>query len=305
MLIQSYRDLIGNTPLVKLKSLKNEKINIYAKLEGLNPSGSVKDRAASYVIDHLLEIGEIDNDTTIIESSSGNFGIALAQYLQYKGMKFVCVIDPKITDANYRILSSVCDNIIMAQKMDDFGGYLLERIRIVKEYVASHDNTYWINQYSNLYIKDAYYNTIGGELVQELLKIDYVFLAVSSGGTVAGISNRIKEANPNTRIIAVDIEGSVIFGSSPKVRNIPGIGSSKIPEILKYAKVDDVVIVNEKDSINACHQLISEELILAGGSSGSIYAAIQQYFKDKRIDEEINVVTVFPDRGERYIGSIY
>ena len=304
MLCEKYIELIGHTPLMKLKSLGYKNINVYAKLEGYNPSGSVKDRSASYVIDRLLETGEIGLDTMIIESSSGNFGIALANYLKYKGMNFTCVIDPKITDINYRILSGVCDNIITAEKMDDYGGYLLERIRIVKEYVASHENVYWINQYANIYMKDAYYS-VGNELIQELHKIDYVFLAVSSGGTIAGISNCIKDTYPNAKIVAVDIEGSIIFGTKPKKRNIPGIGSSQVPDILKYAKIDDVIIVNEEDSINACHQLVKEELILAGGSSGSIYTAIQQYFKDKTIAEEINVVTVFPDRGDRYIGTIY
>lgn len=305
MLCQTYEGLIGHTPLFQLKGLREKNINVYVKLEGYNPSGSVKDRAASYVIERLLETGEIGKNTTIIESSSGNFGIALGHYLKYKGMNFICVIDPKITKANYKILRGVCEHIIVADKTDNFGGYLLERIKIVKEYIASHEDSYWINQYANIYMKDAYYHTIGTELVEELSKIDYVFVAVSSGGTISGISNRIKESYPNAKVIAVDIEGSVIFGNEPKKRNIPGIGSSQVPDILKYAKIDDIVIVNEEDSINACHQLVKEELILAGGSSGSIYAAIQNYFKEKTVKDDINVVAVFPDRGDRYVETIY
>ena len=305
MLVNTYKELIGNTPLIKLKGLQEKNINIYAKLEGYNLSGSIKDRAARYVIEHLLKTGEINKNTTIIESSSGNFGIALASYLKYKRMKFICVTDPKITDVNYKILSCVCEKIIMATHTDDFGGYLLERIRIVKDYVATHDNSYWINQYANENMKAAYYYSIGEELVQELPKIDYIFIAVSSGGTISGISSRIKEDYPNAKVVAVDIEGSVIFGADPKKRNIPGIGSSMVPELLKDAIIDDVMIMNEEESIKACQKLSREELFLVGGSSGTVYAAIEKYFKKNKIVDDINVVAVFPDRGDRYIGMIY
>ena len=305
MLINTYNERIGNTQLVRINSFQNKNINVYAKLEGSNPSGSIKDRSAAYVIEKLLKEKIIKPDTTIVESSSGNFGIALASYLKTKNMNFVCVIDPKTTECNYKILSKLCKNIIVADKMDECGGYLLERIKIVKEYVATHENSYWINQYTNVYMKDAYYHTVAEEIVHELNKIDYAFIAVSSGGTISGISTRLKDENPNIKIIAVDVEGSIIFGQKPKKRNIPGIGSSQVPDILKYAKIDEVVIVNEKESIECCNKLIEEDLILAGGSSGSLYAAIKKYFAGKEFDKPINVVTVFPDKGDRYMGIIY
>jgi amino acid adenylation domain-containing protein len=152
---------------------------------------------------------------------------------------------------------------------------------------------------------EAYHHSLGNEICQQMENIDYIFMGVSSGGTITGVSNKIKERFPRAKVIAVDIVGSVIFGHPPRKRYIPGIGSSMVPEILKKAKIDDVMMIDEVSTIDMCHELLKEHYIFAGGSSGSAFAAIKRYFAGKKLKKKVNVVTVFADRGERYADTIY
>jgi cysteine synthase A len=298
-------NLVGNTPLIKIDSDRLSNIDLYAKLEYYNPTGSVKDRAAQYIIKKLIDLGEIEKDTTLIESSSGNFGIALSSYCKQFGLKFCCVIDPNINSINETIINKLSTKTIKVTEPDSKGGYLLKRIETVKELLSSIPNSYWINQYANPYNAEAYYNTLGVELCNQMDSIDYVFLGVSSGGTITGVSKRIKENYPNAKIIAVDVEGSVIFGGLPKKRYIPGIGSSMVPDILKQALIDEVIVVDEFSTIDMCHELLEKHMIFAGGSSGSVLTAINKYFLNKVFVNKPNVVAIFPDRGDRYANTIF
>lgn len=147
MRIQNITDMIGNTPLLKIDS----KIKYYAKIEGSNLFGSVKDRAARYLMENAYNDGIIKSDTVIIESSSGNFGIALAGMCKIKGNHFICVVDPNITEVNRKIIDLLGAEIVIASKSDENGNYVRDRIRIVKDYIAKHKNTYWkINMKINM-----------------------------------------------------------------------------------------------------------------------------------------------------------
>jgi 2,3-diaminopropionate biosynthesis protein SbnA len=296
---------VGNTPIVQLQVPELSSVNIFAKLEFYNPTGSVKDRAASYIIKKLFEKKEIDKDTTLIESSSGNFGIALSAYCKKNDLKFMAVVDPCISPINEFLIKSFGAKVIKVNVPDCNGGYLLTRIKKVNELINEIDNSYWVNQYGNPYNADAYYHSLGNEICDQMENIDYIFMGVSSGGTITGVSNKIKEKFPHARVIAVDIVGSVIFGHPPHKRYIPGIGSSMVPEILKKAKIDDVVMIDDLSTIKMCRELLNKYYIFAGGSSGSTFAAIKKYFTGKKLDRKGNVVTVFADRGERYADTIY
>lgn len=297
-------DFVGNTPMVRLMSNGLSDVNLFVKLEGNNPTGSVKDRAASYILETLLKNGDIDKDTTIIESSSGNFGIALASYCKKFGLKFICVVDPKILPVNEMIIRSLGATVIKVTEPDDSGGYLITRLEKVNELKSAISNSYWINQYGNKLVARSYFETIGNQICEEV-EVDYIFLGVSSGGTITGISNCVKEKYPNSKVIAVDMEGSVIFGQQAKNRSIPGIGSSIVPEILQNSLIDEVVIISEKTSIDMCKELLSEHTIFAGGSSGAVYAAVKEYFKYKSFVKKPNIVALFADRGDRYFDTIY
>lgn len=304
MIYEGNLNAVGNTPLIKITDEKLDNINFYIKFEGYNPTGSVKDRAAQYVLNKVLRTGEINKDTTIIESSSGNFGIALSSYCKDLNLKCKIVIDPNILPVNEFIIRSHATDVIKVTEHDETGGFLLTRTRLIDKILKTNDNYYWTNQYANPYIAEAYHNTLGEEICREV-NVDYAFLGVSSGGTISGVSRRIKESYPNAKIIAVDIVGSVIFGNNPQKRYIPGIGSSMRPKILETAKIDDVVMIEEVETIKMCYEILEKQFMLAGGSSGSVYKAIRKYFAGKKFSRKPNVVAVFANRGDRYVNTIY
>lgn len=305
MIYKNLLDGVGNTPLLNLGIVDLKQINLYVKLEGYNPTGSVKDRAAFYILKKILETGEINKDTLVIESSSGNFAIALSAYCKKLGLKFCSVIDNNISPINETIIRSLTDNVIKITEPDKNGGYLLNRIEKINELKSQVKNSYWVNQYGNPYNAEAYYSSLGSELCEEINSIDYAFIGVSSGGTITGVSKKIKEIYSDAKIIAVDTAGSVIFGGSPKKRFIPGIGSAIKPSILKDAQIDEVVVVTEESAIKMCHQFKEKHSLFIGGSSGSVLSGIHTYFKGKKFSAKPNVVTVFADRGERYLDTIY
>ncbi|XHR97220.1 2,3-diaminopropionate biosynthesis protein SbnA [Mucilaginibacter sp. UC70_90] len=298
---------VGNTPLVYLKNDEIPNVKIFAKLEYYNPTGSVKDRAACYIINRALNEGIFNQDTVVIESSSGNFGVALSAYTKMHNLKFICVIDNNTLPVNEMLIKLQGAEIIKITEPDEYGGYLLNRIRKIKELLVEMPNLYWVNQYANTLNAEAYYGSLGREICQEApgQRVEYVFMGVSSGGTITGVSKRVKKEHPNAKIIAVDIYGSVIFGDTPRKRYIPGIGSSIQPEILEQAIIDEVVLVSEYETILCCKELLEKHNLYAGGSSGSVYAAIKKYFKNREMDVPVNVMCVFADRGERYIETIY
>ncbi len=305
MIIPSILEKVGNTPLVSMKLKDFPNLHLHVKLEAYNPTGSVKDRAASYILCKLFKSKVIDKNTTIIESSSGNFGVALAAFCKYYGLKFIAVIDPHTTPMNEMLIKSYGAETIKVNQPDDFGGYLISRIKKVKEIISETKNSYWINQYENPLNAQAYYQSLGKEICYQIEEIDYIFLGISSGGTITGVSQKVKENFPNVKVVAVDVEGSEIFGNGGKKRCIPGIGSSIVPKIINEALIDDIIIVNEVDTIKACYELLENYTFFVGGSSGSVLTGIKKYFKYLNQTKPLNIVTIFPDRGERYYSTIY
>ncbi|KKQ17811.1 MAG: Pyridoxal-5'-phosphate-dependent protein subunit beta [Berkelbacteria bacterium GW2011_GWA1_36_9] len=305
MIYPKILDKLGDTPMVKIEPKGLDNINLYAKLEGYNPMGSVKDRAAAYMLKKGIESGKINKDTIVIESSSGNLGIALSAYCKEFGLKFYCVVDPHISLINEYIIKTLSTKMIKVTELDENGGYLLNRIKKVQKLLKEIPNSYWINQYGNPYNPEAYKETLGKEICDELNNIDYIFLGVSSGGTVTGLSQKIKEIFPKVKVVAVDIIGSVIFGGVPKKRYIPGIGSSIVPTVLKNAKIDEVLTVDEVSTIRMCHELLKDHNLFVGGSSGSVFSAVKKYFKNKKFKKKPTVVVVFADKGDRYINTVY
>jgi len=293
--------MIGNTPTATLKTPKLG-VEYTAKIELCNASGSVKDRFAKHAIEQLLESGEISTGDRIVESSSGNFGLALAYQAKQHGLKFTCVIDPKICPRNESLLRQYGAEIVKVQNHDENGGYLLSRLNKVEE--IQKDGAFWLNQYASKYAPESYL-----EIVDEILKvkpnIDYFFVGVGTGGTLAGISRRLRILSPKTKIIAVDVVGSLVFSDCAKPRCIPGMGSRLKSKQLTETDYDEVVIVPELDGVAACYSYQRQGSILLGGSSGVIVAAIDKYFSDKTFSDGITIVTVFPDGGSRYLETIY
>ncbi|WP_053366306.1 2,3-diaminopropionate biosynthesis protein SbnA [Bacillus sp. FJAT-27245] len=302
---QSIADCIGNTPVVSLKRLfPGRDVDIFAKLEYMNPGGSMKDRPARFIIEHGLKEGTITPDTHLIESTSGNLGIALAMMATLFNLKLTCVVDPKISPTNLKILKCLGANIDMVTEPDEHGGYLKTRIKRVNELTGKNQNALWINQYANENNWKSHYYGAGTELAEQLPdNIDYFLAPVSTSGSIMGISRKLRERFPKIKVIAVDATGSVIFNSPPADRELPGIGASRVPEILNKAEIDEVVHVTDYESALGCRRLLETEGIFAGGSSGSIIAALHKILPS--LPNGSRVVTLFPDRGDRYLDLVY
>lgn len=305
MVSASIIECIGGTPLVRLRRLFPAGPEVYAKLELLNPGGSVKDRPARYILERGLRDGTIAPGATIVESSSGNFGIALAMAARIYELDFVCVVDPRTAPLNLRILEQLGARVEMVERPDPYGGYLHTRLERVRELLAEIPGAYWIDQYANELNARCHYDGIGSEIVEALAgtPVDVFVAAVSTTATLMGAARRLREAWPEIRVVAVDAKGSVIFGGPPARRSLPGIGSSRTPELLCADEVDEVVYVDDYESARACRELLRGEGILAGGSSGSVIAAVQRLASE--LPPHARVVTVLPDRGERYMDLVY
>lgn len=300
--LKELRNSIGNSPLRKLHF---DTGNLYAKLESHNNSGSVKDWAAYYIMEQAIQNGEINENSVIVESSSGNFALALAFICRKIGLEFIPVIDPNINESYKQLLGLMCKKIVMVDKKDPTGGYLLTRIETVKEICAVTPECYWPNQYENENNFRAYYYGLGVEIAKQFECLDYLFVATSSCGTVTGLSQRLKETFPAVKIIAVDIKGSLIFSNKHGNRFIPGIGAGKIPSILKHAAIDSVMLMSHADIIEGCEKLLEEQLILGGGSSGAVYQAVTNYFKAHKARRDDHILFISPDSGIPYLNTLY
>ncbi|WP_447985987.1 2,3-diaminopropionate biosynthesis protein SbnA [Nitrospira sp. Nam74] len=305
MVHDSVVSCIGGTPVVRLSRLfPVERLSVLAKLELCNPGGSVKDRPARYIVEAGLRDGTITSETHLIESSSGNLGIALAMVARVYGLRFTCVVDPKIASANLAILRRLGATIDMVQDHDDQGGYLKTRIRRVHELINRVPGSLWVNQYANRKNWQAHFHGTAGEILTDVGEhLDALIVGVSTSGTIMGLSRRLRQAFPKLRVIGVDAVGSVIFGAPAGPRHLPGIGASRTPELLSLEEIDDVVHVSDLESVQGCRDLALKEGIFAGGSSGAVVMGIRKMAWS--FPPGSTVLTLLPDRGDRYLDLVY
>lgn len=296
---------IGNTPLVELRHLvAGRDVRLFGKLEGFNPGGSIKDRAAYNILRHALLQQEIDAETTIIESSSGNMGIGLAQACAFLKLRFICVVDPKTTPQNIAILKAYGAIVDVVNEPDPATGEFLQpRINRVQHLCATLPNSWSPNQYANLFNAQAHHQTMHEILSVLENQVDYLFCAVSTCGTLRGCSDYLCKHGLSTKVIAVDAVGSVIFGQSAQKRLIPGHGASRRPELYQPGLAAEHIHVTDMDCVNGCRRLLEQEAILAGGSSGAVITAFQK--KLPAIPDGATCVLILADRGERYLDTIY
>ncbi|TFE26100.1 2,3-diaminopropionate biosynthesis protein SbnA [Cohnella luojiensis] len=296
---------IGRTPLVPLRRLfANTPYQVYGKLEMMNPGGSAKDRPALNIVREAILSGEIGKGTTLIESSSGNMAVSLAQICRYLGLRFICVVDPRTTDTHLRVIRSLHGEIELVVHPDPVSGdYLPARIARVKELQREIGDCYWTNQYGNPNNYMAHYHTTMPEILGALPQVDYLFCGVSSCGTIRGCAERLKFEGLTTKIIAVDALGSVIFGGAKGARQFPGLGAALTPPISRQELIDQVVYVSEHECVEGCKDLVRHEAIMAGASSGGVVAAIRAMHDD--IPAGATCVAILPDRGDRYLDTVY
>lgn len=297
---------VGRTPLVELTKLHPAgSTRLFAKLEAYNPGGSIKDRTALSMLCAQLRAGWlVPGLSVVVESSSGNLGIGIAQVCRYFGLRFICVVDPRTNQQNIAIMRALGAEVQVVKEVDPVTGeYLPMRIRRIRQLLEQIEHAYWPDQYSNALNPQAHHTTMREILEGVPGHLDYLFCATSSFGTLRGCAEYARRHSPWVTIVGVDAEGSVIFGNPPGPRLIPGHGAAVRPALYADGYADEVVHVSDLDSVLGCRRLASREAILAGGSSGAVVAAVDSMHG--RIPAGAHCALIFADRGERYLDTIY
>ncbi|QBD78906.1 pyridoxal-phosphate dependent enzyme [Ktedonosporobacter rubrisoli] len=296
---------LGNTPLEPIYLvIDGIPRKIHLKLESENPTGSVKDRTGYGLIQAMETRGLLGKGSIVIESTSGNLGVALSFYCKLKGYSFIAVVDPKTTQENLAKMQALGAKIEMVDQPDENGGYLLTRLAHIQELCDSSAAYVWTNQYGNPANPHIHYLTTGPEIYRQMHgKIDALFMAVSTGGTLAGVGRFFREASPATTIVGVDAYGSIVFGGPAAPRKLTGIGSSRASSFLTPDLYDTHMLVRDEEAFAFCRTLWQSGGNKVGGSSGAVLAACAKYLQAH--PEVQDVVCVCADGGENYANSIF
>jgi len=306
----SILDLIGNTPLLKLTKLtRGLNCNILAKLEFLNPGGSVKDRIGIAMIEAAEKQGIIEPGFIIVEPTSGNTGVGLALAALVKGYKMIFTLPDKMSQEKIDLLRAFGAKVIVtptAVAPDHPSNYVKVAERIVKE----TPNSFMPNQYFNQSNPQAHYQTTGPEIWEQTAgRIDVLVSTMGTGGTISGTSRYLKEKNSNLKVVGVDPEGSLyhheFYGTKGQVHpyKVEGIGEDFLPSTLNLKIVDEIITVTDKEAFLTARRLSQEEGIFSGGSAGAaVFAALQVA---KKMNENQNIVVILPDTGRNYIHKLY
>ncbi|MBY6263496.1 2,3-diaminopropionate biosynthesis protein SbnA [Azospirillum sp. 412522] len=275
------------------------------KLEGFNVTGSIKIKPAMHMIDDLERRGLLEpGRSTLIESSSGNLGIALALVCALRGYAFICVSDPNISPTNRRSIEAYGGRVVVVDRKDPQGGYLASRIEYIRAELERDPGLVWVNQYANHANRQAHADWTAMEILNEVPKVSHLYVGSGTTGTLTGVARRFAELSPETRIVAVEPEGSVTFDATRGGRRlIPGIGTSRRPELADTDGVDRIVYVPEVDTVRMCHRLARRHGLLLGGSTGSVLAAVAA--DADRFDAGSTVVAISPDLGDKYLETIF
>ncbi len=295
MLINSVLEAIGNVPLIQLKKVSSG--NVFVKAEHLNPGGSIKDRVAKYIIEIAEKEGKLKTGMTIIEATSGNTGIGLTLVGVQKGYQVICVMPENMSEERKKIIQAFGGEIIFTSAKGSLPGSI-KKMREIKE--VEPEKYFVADQFVNPHNPELHYQQTAPEIWNEMKgKIDVFVAGVGSGGTLQGIGKFLKEKNPKVKIVAVEPKNSsALLGHEPGLHQIQGIGDGFIPAVLDVKQVDMVFTVTDEEAIETTRQLSKEEGLLVGTSSGAnVFAALH-------VDNGRNrVVTVLPDRAERYFST--
>ncbi|KKU87007.1 MAG: Cystathionine beta-synthase [Candidatus Gottesmanbacteria bacterium GW2011_GWA2_47_9] len=311
MYYDSVLDLIGQTPLVRIHKLNpNPRVTLLAKLEFLNPGGSVKDRIGPAMINRAEKLGKLKKGGTIVEPTSGNTGVGLALVAAIRGYRTIFVMPDKMSDEKRNLLRAYGAKVVItptAVLADDERSYYNVSDRLAKEIPGA----YKPDQYHNPANPAIHYKTTGPEIWEQTEgKITHFVCGMGTGGTITGVGKYLKDKNPKVRVIGVDPEGSVFTsykktGKFPKVMKtykVEGVGEDFIPSTIDFRYVDDVIQVGDKECFTTARQLARAEGILAGGSSGMVVYAAQQLVA--KVKNGL-IVMLLPDSGKSYLSKMY
>ncbi|MBQ6212924.1 MAG: cysteine synthase family protein [Ruminococcus sp.] len=294
----SMQSLIGSTPLVRLGNIVQEDgVNVFAKLELYNPSGSVKDRTGLYMINDAEKRGVLKKGGTIVEATAGNTGLGIAFAALNRGYRIIFVVPTKFSAEKQTLLRALGAEVVNTPREKG----MLGAVAKAEEIKAQIPGSVSLEQFKNQSNPLAHYETTGREIFEALDgHIDYVVAGAGSGGTYTGILRYIKERNPQTKGVLADPLGSTMGGGEHADYNIEGIGNDFIADTMDMSLVDEVIKINDEEAFQAVRDLAKHEGVIAGSSSGAAMAAVNKLIAG---GAKGNIVTVFPDRGDRYFST--
>jgi cystathionine beta-synthase len=306
---------MGNTPLVRLGRIaKDLPVPLYAKLEFMNPGGSVKDRVGAFIIEQAEKRGELKPGGTVVEATSGNTGVGLAIAAALKGYKTIFVMPDKMSNEKILLLRAYGAKVVItptAVAPEDPRSYY----EVAKKFARETPNAILANQYHNPDNPKTHELTTGPELWEQTDgRLTDVIMGMGTGGTISGVGRYLKAKNPNIKIVGVDIEGSILTeiwqsggkipeGAYPKTYKVEGIGEDFLPSATDLSVVDWIERAGDKESFLWARQLVKQEGIFAGGSSGSAMAGAVKYCR--KLSGDRLPVVIFPDSGSRYLSKFY
>lgn len=296
-------DLIGNTPLLELSNYEKKKelgASVLAKLEYFNPLGSVKDRVANAMIEDGIKKGQIDQDTVIIEPTSGNTGIGLAFVTASKGLRLILTMPDTMSVERRRIVSALGAEVVLTPGSEGMKGAIEKALALKEEY----GNAFIPQQFENEANPAVHRATTAEEIWRDTDgKVDIFVSAVGTGGTLTGTGSALKEKNPGVKLVAVEPKGSpVLSGGNPGPHKIQGIGAGFVPKVMNLDIVDEIIQVENEDAFETSRQVAKAEGLLVGISSGAaLYAATELAKRPENKGKTI--VVILPDTGERYLST--
>ncbi|MES4903974.1 MULTISPECIES: 2,3-diaminopropionate biosynthesis protein SbnA [unclassified Streptomyces] len=277
---------------------------LHLKCEGFNFAGSVKLKAAATMVEAAEQSGLLTKDSILVESSSGNLGVALSVIAADKGYRFVCVTDNRCNRATRRMMEALGAQVHSVTRPDEEGGFLAARLNHVRALCAADPRYVWLNQHGNPYNWIAHQRTTAPAIARQFPDLDVLFVGAGTTGTLMGCARYFRESGIPVTVVAVDTVGSVTFGGPALPRMIPGLGAGVRPELLDVSYVDDVVMVEEAETVRACRRLASAGFLF-GGSTGTVVAGAQRWLAAHHRGEELTAVAIAPDLGERYLDTLY
>ncbi|MEV6976018.1 2,3-diaminopropionate biosynthesis protein SbnA [Kitasatospora sp. NPDC093806] len=278
-------------------------VDLILKIEGLNPAGSIKLKTALALIEDAERRGVLRPGGSVIESSSGNLGVALSSVCAARGYAFTCVVDPNTSAQNLALMSAYGATVHLVDQRDANGGFLQSRIDHIQRRLAEDPDLLWLNQYANPANPRAHHDWTAAAIARAVPNPDFLFIGAGTTGTLMGCAEFFREHSPSTRIVAVDAEGSITFGHPAGRRYIPGLGTSRRPEVFRPGLVEDVELVPEREAVRMCRALARQRGLAPGGSTGSVLAAVAR--RRDRLPAGAKVVAISPDSGERYLSTVY
>jgi cysteine synthase A len=277
--------------------------SLYLKCEGFKFAGSIKLKAAAEMVEAAERDGVLAPGSILIESSSGNLGVALSMIAASRGYDFVCVTDSRCNLSTRRLMEALGSHMQVITHPDPIGGLLKARIDYVRAMCAGNSHFVWLNQYSNEGNWRSHFQTTAPAIARDFPTLDVLFVGAGTTGTLTGCARFFRQWRRRVRVIAVDSVGSVTFGGPPSRRMIPGLGSGVRPPPLDESCVDGVVLVEEADTIRACHRLARRGFAF-GGSTGTVVSGATAWLAEHG-DPDLTAVTIAPDLGERYLDTVY